>query len=333
MLIKLFNLVKMTWMLTWRMLLAGVFLFNGRYNDETPLVALLISVIMIFGFNKTLVMFPLVQLFGKRPVLVPADGSGSTKVRTPAAPKQPGDDTSPEKQGYSERTSTKGRITGFEPEALETIPVPNFPTMTGVPGAGLHDATGMTQTNISLGVQGEENFAKALSKVRLIGNFATVWSVPVPDQESFKPGPYGTDIDCVLATANTIYLVDLKNYKSGDVRYYAKGNELFCEDNGTGNQVGETKTMSRNMEMATNAMKYHFPQAKIIPVVVFMPTNNGEATLDNVFWPGRIRAVNLAQFLAELSFEEKFEWNMPHAGAMSRIGHLLARANKDKKNK
>jgi len=340
MLIKLLNLVKMTWMLTWRMLLAGVFLFHGKYNDETPLIALLISVIMIFGFNKTLTIFPLLRILRKRPPVVPADGSGEVEERPRIKPKQPQsgkdrgiDKNAPQITGFVGTATNNGRITGFEPKALEEIPVPSFPNMTGVPGANLHDATGMIERNISLGVKGEENFAKALYKTRLLGKFATTWSVPVPAEDSFVPGPYGTDIDCVLATKNSIYLLDLKNYKSGDVRYYTYRNELYCEDLPTGKQVGETKTMSRNMEMAMSVMQHHFPDVKIIPLVVFMPTDKGEGVLDNVFWPGRIRAVNLAQFLAELTFEEEFAWNMPHSGAFGRIGNLLNMANKQKKGK
>jgi len=333
---KLIHFVKMSWMLTWRLLLLDAIVFGGRSDTLLLAAAIIGSFVSVFFFNRTLVTFPLIRLLRKRPLVVPADGFGdaprpaaqprtyqpaATSGRGPGRPHvgTPG-------TGTVSTASGNGRMTGFEPSALKNLKVPEFPTMTGKPGAGLHGAAGMSQTNITLGVAGEENFAKALGLSRMLGRFATTWSVPVPDQDAFVPGPYSTDIDCVLATGSAIFLVDLKNYKSGDVRYYNRGNQLYCEDGSTGKQVGEVKTMSRNMEMATSAMRHHFPQANIVPVVVFMPTDKGEATLDNVVWPGGVPAMGLTDFLSVLANQQDFAWNMPHAGAMSRVGSLLKMA-------
>jgi len=334
---KIVNFIKMSWMFFWRLSIFSTLFFRSEYNNQVIWAALLISAVMVFGFNKTFVIFPIFKVLSKRPPLVPADGSGERPVvphRPRAYPKKKSPtktDTQTEvivnvgQLDYVRSATARGRITGFEPKTLDEMPLPHLPNMTGVPGEGLKKATEMDQQRINLGVQGEQNFAKAMHKASLLHRFSTIWSVPVPDQERFIPGPYDTDIDCILATKNSIYLIDLKNYKSGDVRYYAKTPLLLAEDIPTGKQVGEVKRMSRNMEMATNAMRYHFPEAKIVPVVIFMPTNKGEGIIDNVYWPGNVRAVNLAQFMAELSFEEDFTWDTAvYGGAFARMGNLLS---------
>ena len=334
---KLIHFVKMSWMLIWRLLLIDAIVFGGRSDTLLMAAALIGSFISIFVFNRTLVTFPLIRLLRKRPIVVPADVH--TETARPAQPRAPrpvvtgtGRGTAagrgpvkagPTLTGFVGSATRNGRITGFEPGALKAVPVPNLPNMIGKPGAGLHGAAGMTQTNITLGVAGEENFAKVLRMTNQLGRFNTVWSVPVPDQDSFVPSRYGTDIDCVLGTGSAIFLVDLKNYKSGDVRYYNVDNELYCEDVATGKQVGETKTMSRNMEMATNNVRRHFPGANIVPVVVFMPTDKGEGVLDNVVWPGGVPAMNLSDFLSVLANQQDFSWSLPHAGALGRMGNLL----------
>lgn len=335
---KLIHFVKMSWMLTWRMLVIGTILFAGRHNDILPWVAIGASAVLVFVFNKTLVTWPLIRLIGGRKVIIPADswGDGVTTQQRPSRPTQNRGPVRPSrptpnsgvvvnvgKLEYVQGATNPGRMTGFEPKVLEARPVPHFPLMLGKPGAGLHGATGMSKTNIDLGVKGEENFARALASVNQLARFSTIWSVPVPDQDRMVPGPYGTDIDCILSTESAIFLVDLKNYKSGDVRYHNKANLLLCDDGATGKQVGEVKTMSRNMEMATNVVRKHFPNANIVPVVVFMPTDKGEGVLDNVVWPGGIPAMNLTEFISVLQNQGDFNWSTPHGGAVARLGNLL----------
>lgn len=333
---KVFHLLKMTWMFSWRAIVLHAIFFPGRYNATVLVtVALIASGVLVFGFNKAIAVFPIFRLLGRRQVLIPADGSGERVERPPVQRKAPRKSESGNSQEmvdrlhkmqnleYTHKATLNGQITGYEPSILDVLPLPKLPIMNGVPGAGLRNSTAeFEEEHVNMGVKGEENFAKALHKAQLLSRFHTIWSVPVPAQDRFAPGPYDTDIDCILATDKNIYLVDLKNYKSGQVRYYAEGNALFCEDIPTGKQVGEVKVMSRNMQMAIEAMRHHFPEAAITPVVVFMPTDKGEAVIDNVFWPGRIRAVNLRQFLFELSLENGFNWNLPHAGAFARMGNL-----------
>lgn len=332
---KLIHFAKMSWMLLWRFLIIGAVLFAGRYSDLFIGAAFVIAGVSVFVFNRTLLTWPIFRLLTRKRFVIPANSWGTDGA---TAPKRPTHSAGPSRSrgpgkphvgtpglgGPKLQSATaSGRITGFEPSALEHRPVPHAPAMIGVPGAGLHGAVGMAQVNIDLGVKGEENFARALAATGQIDRFSTVWSVPVPDQKSFVPGPYSTDIDCVLATGSAIFLVDLKNYKSGNVRYYNHGNQLYCEDVPTGKLVGEPKTMSRNMEMATAAVRNHFPKANIVPVVVFMPTDKGEGVLDSVVWPGDVPAMNLTEFLSVLANQQDFGWGLPHAGVVGRMGNLL----------
>lgn len=332
---KLIHFAKMSWMLYWRLLVIGTIFFASRHNDIFPWVAIGIAAISVFVFNQTLLTWPVLRFFTGKRNLIPADSWGSNAETAPtktprSSNRRPGRPHvgTPGISTHAEQplaTATRnGRITGYEPRNLQSQPVPKAVTMYGVPGEGLHGASGMTQQNIGLGVQGEENFARALANTGDLQRFTSVWSVPVPDQNSFTPGPYGTDIDCVLGTGSAIFLIDLKNYKSGDVRYHARGNQLYCEDVPTGKQVGAPKTMSRNMEMATNAMKAHFPKANIVPVVVFMPTDKGEGLIDDVSWPGGVLAMNLSDFLNVLANQQNFDWKLPHSGVIGRISNLLS---------
>lgn len=325
-------------MLSWRLLMVDAVIFRGGYDTKFLILAVLISGFMAFFLNKTITAFPLIRLIMRKPVIVWADGfSNDNEPRVvksrPATPREKAKLAEPVKVVQRVKTATtNGYMTGFEPSALASIPIPDFPTMDGVPGASLGEENEMDEAAVKLGIMGEQNFARALAVTRLIGRFGSVWSVPVPDPEVFEPAAYNADIDCVIATGTCIYLVDLKHYKSGNVRYYHNGNQLFCEDVATGALVGETKTMSQNMSTATRVMKHHFPKVVIKPVVVLMPTDKGEGIIDNVMWPGNIQAMNLTQFISQLQADRDFSYSTPQGGALSRISSLAKRKrNQNKK--
>ena len=338
---KLIHFAKMSWMLFWRFTIIGVILFGGRYNDAIFWGSLIAAGIMVFVFNRTLLTWPIVRLIMRKQVVIPANGwagDHSSQRPTQSAPSYAPNHYAPQGKGPGrphlgpiggpstvgtvQVATENGRITGFEPRTLQSRPVPKMHSMIGAPGAGLQGAQGMAQINIDLGVQGEENFARALAATNQLHRFSTIWSVPVPDFKSFTPGKYDTDIDCIVATSTAIFLVDLKNYKSGNVRYTSQGDQLYCEDVPTGQAVGQPKKMSHNMEMATAAVRNHFPKANIVPVVVFMPTDKGEGVLENVVWPGGIPAMNLTEFLSVLAQQQDFSWNLPHGGAVSRLANF-----------
>ena len=206
-----------------------------------------------------------------------------------------------------------GLTTGYEPSTLKRQSTSiSFTSgkMHGRPGQGLEYATNLDEKRRALGVRGERNFAQALGMNGLLNRFHTVWSVPVPSESRdalghLQVGRFDTDIDCVIAAGDALYLVDLKNYASGDVIYFNEGDELYCQDASTGHSVGDPRKMSRNMEMATNIILEVFPAPfDVRPCVVFMPTDKGEGGIEGVYWPGRIQALNLTDFLAHLGEQD-----------------------------
>lgn len=339
---KILHFIKMSWMLIWRvMLFTTFFAFANPWQSNLYWAALIVSAVSVFGFGKALRTWPIIRaLFMRdtvvldfnysRPYIKPGTRTVPARGPRPTAPPRsnpaPQYGTIPHVRGPQINSATQnGRLTGFEPYALQNVAVPRHHRMIGVPGAGLQNATGMTQTNISLGTKGEENFAKVLHKTGALDKFRTVWSVPVPSMDRFEPNKYKTDIDCIIETATAVFLVDLKNYKSGDVTYYTIDDELYCKDNATHQPVGDIKKMSRNMEMATNAVRKHFPQANVVPVVVFMPTDKGEGELKDVIWPGNVPAMNLSEFLDVLDTQNRSVAGSPHATAAVRLGGLIGR--------
>lgn len=341
---KLFHLVKMSWMFSWRLLIVSVVISAGRLNDAVIPVAVILAAVMIFGFNKALRTWPLARLLTRALWLIPADTWGPESQETHKkylaekekdrqrkhARKNPSyrlpAKLRPTFSGFTDRASANGRMTGFEPRILESNSVPHSPLMVGAPGKNLGDGSDFSEEHIALGRQGEENFARALQKEHLLNSFLSIWSVPVPDKDStaLLGNAFGWDIDCVLATRDVIYLVDLKNYKGGSVKYETFEDLLYCSDIPTDSKVGEPKTMSKNMFYATQTMRRHFPNVQFAPVVVFMPTNKGEAILDDVFWPGGIPAMNLSQLLEALKAQKPYDSTAqtPTAIAASRISFL-----------
>lgn len=324
---KIVNVPKVLWMLFWRLSFATLF-FTGSFPFYRNLtISLVASLILVLGFNRTIKIFPLINLIrGKGIFRIIGDSDGQLAFRRGGASSTSGGRTFiPHSSNVIETAFANGRITGYEPRNLAMLDVPKGALVVGSPGKGLSSASNMSQKNISLGQMGETNFAKVLGKERITRRLMTLWSVSVPDKNSLTPGPYGTDIDCIVVTGDTVYLIDLKNYKSGDVTYRSDGQKLYTIDNTTGNLVGEPKTMSRNMEMATDIMRSHFPGINFVPAVVFMPTDKGEGIIDDVYWPGNIKAVNLSDMLEHLSLQMSYSPKTDVAKVSRSIRHLIAR--------
>lgn len=206
-----------------------------------------------------------------------------------------------------ERATRPGTVTGFEPRDLDGVELVRSPLMHGNPGVGLGDS-GFDATAVRLGQKGEVNFAKALAKTGLLSRFATFWSIHMLAKDTY--GTEAADVDCAIITGHTIWLVDVKYYAGGDVVYRAEGDRrLVCYDGATGQQVGKTKTMSKNMQMAVDRFRSRYQNYKTFRLearVVFVPTNSGSGRIEGVQWPGGVPAVTLADFLAELRAEPSF---------------------------
>lgn len=200
------------------------------------------------------------------------------------------------------RTQRGGRH-GLEPAILEPVQLSPSPTMIGWPGKGL-DRSGFASNQVELGQRGELLLAKALTYTGIIKSIATLWSLTSPDKHG-RPNQYGTDIDCVIVTGTTIYLVDAKYYAAGNVTYRSRGDYLYCTDNVSGMLIGQPRKMGKNMAWTRATLSTMFPGIPIIALVCFIPTEKGEASLANVEWPGGVPAYTLSTFLTNLCTDVK----------------------------
>lgn len=217
----------------------------------------------------------------------------------------------PRYSGQRAQASGPGQISGYEPRTIDTTRFQNSNLIFGSPGAGL-SAAGFSKAATQMGQDGELRFAKALVKAELIDRVATFWSVSLPAEVSRRvargatmaeDAKFNTDIDVVVFTGTVIYLVDVKNYRSGGITYYTSRDSsvLISLDDATHEMVGEEKHPSRNMIMALDRFKKMFPNKNVQARIVFVPRDEGEATLRGATWPGGIPAVRLTDFLAELT--------------------------------
>lgn len=208
--------------------------------------------------------------------------------------------------------SGPGVLTGYEPNRLEEVVVPSLPYSFGTPGLGLSGAHGrrFPSEAVRKGREGELNFARALVVTGLLERFAVFWSVHVPGEQAGPSTSSRADIDCVIATGNHLWLVDVKNYMQGDLTWRVERGRLAAIDHRTGAYIGRTRSMGRNMETSTARVRDKLTQlglrCQVRPVVVMMPTEAGMGRIENVEWPGGIPAMGLPEFLDLLRADKPF---------------------------
>ena len=199
------------------------------------------------------------------------------------------------------RPSAKGRMTGFEPAKLRSYHAPISLHAQGLAGLGLFDS-GFDSGNIYNGQRGEVGFYKALCLEDLIDDCSSYWSVAMPGDDGVaRPdSKFQTDVDCIVVQGETMYLIDLKYYASGDVTWHTLDRQwLLCRDNATGEQVGKPRHMSRNMAMAQDRFQRIFPGLQIKSYVVLIPTQDGLGNIaPGTAWPGNVELINLPDILA-----------------------------------
>lgn len=315
------QLLKLWWMAFWRM-----WLFASFLNVVNLLVIATLSFIAAFvmrvSYKHSLEIFPMWKLFTRQNPLIdlrPRKRGTRTVRRTPSRPSPTID-----------REFAPGAYTGYEPQRIENLPIPSSRLMHGKPGAGLSNS-GFGSEAIALGQRGEENFAKVLSVALHNNGFPIIeatdsfWSVGMPNKYAADKRDllYDGDIDCIFVSATTIYLLDLKYYKGGNVSYRSFGDQLMCVDLATGRPNGEKKTMSRNMATAQERFSSLFPNMKVESRVVFMPTERGIPQVEGVYWPGGIPAVGLMGILDELDQVRPASTNRHAKDAANKISHLL----------
>lgn len=305
--------IKMTWMFFWRLFILSV--LSGEVHLFAVLsISMIAAGVLRFGLKKTIHVFPIITLFMRKKVIL-----NIVNPYAPSTPVQQNNSLPYENKNIITQASRGGIITGYETHILKDVPVPDtnyVSRMRGIPGSGLDSATHMEGENITSGQIGESNFSKALSITTIYGNnqgftdersiinnVNTFWSVAMPTAYDIaKRDKYDTDIDCIVVSDNEILLVDTKYYSSGDVTYKMHDNMIYCEDNNMNNTlVGKPHEMTKNMAMAQERIQKHFPNMRVSSIVVLMPTYSGSPKIDNVYWPGNIKAVNINEALERVS--------------------------------
>lgn len=329
--------IKVWWMAFWRFNFFAAFFLPTPTPDILFTIWLLAStfaIVLVLLLGHTVRTFPLFNMLRGRAPLI-RFRRPSPSARRPLLPGQqpvalPGSTwptSAPQAAPRLDRATGKGRMTGYEPKTLASIEIQKSPWIIGNPGFGL-GSSGFDATSVKLGQQGEQNFARALKKCGLIDRFQSFWSCAMPSAHGLYRDPqFDTDVDCILFNGKTVYLVDLKNYKGGAVTYKEKAGSLICVDDGTQQQLAISAKRSRNMQMALERFRKHFYGTGIAieARVVFMPTDAGVGRIQNVYWPDRIPALYLDDFLQELSRSAGFTASKHHEWAGAQLRGLVKR--------
>lgn len=300
--------LRMWWMFTWRSAVLSVL---ATASVSYILTAVMLSLVtafilrVILGFN--LFAGPVMRLIRRQPAFQLSRKSVlRIRLKTTALDKQPTSD-------FFDFDYSR-----FSPRGLGNVSLPSSNSMYGVPGAGLSDSN-FSDLHIELGQRGEENFAKSLGLYtnaegkRLINTLTTFWSVAMPSAKnpSLHDEKFETDIDCIAIAGKTVYLIDLKFYESNGAVYSSHDDQLFVHG-----KTSRTVKMTRNMAMAQDRFRKAFPNVKFESRVVFVPTGDKPAILNNVEWPGKIPAVNLHEILNELATKS----TTPSTAASRKVG-------------
>lgn len=310
------ELLKLTWMGFWRMWLFAAFM-NVANLPVIVILSFAAAFVLRVVLKHDLEIFPMWKLFNRQNPL-------TDLRRRKRAPK------TSERLTDADRAFVPGAITGYEPQSIESVKISTTNLMHGTPGVGL-SSSGFGADAIKLGQRGEANFAKTLSVALhksgrpIIESTDTFWSVAMPSKISASKRDllFESDIDCIVVSADTIYLLDLKYYTGGNVAYRTIEDQLHCVDLSTGEAANSPKKMSRNMEMAQTRFKALFPKMNVKSRVVFMPTERGIPRVTGVYWPGNIPAVGLMSILNELSHITPAEASKPAKAARVQIARLL----------
>lgn len=311
------QLLKLWWMSYWRIWLV-LGLLGGVNNIPILMISLMVAFTLRFVFKKSIRIFPMWKLFNREDPVIDLSPRKRT-YRTTSTPLNSAD------QAYA-----PGALTGYEPQRIESVRIPNTSLMHGTPGVGL-SSSGFGAEAIALGQKGEENFAKTLSVAvhksgrPIIESTDTFWSVGMPSRTSAdrRDPEFESDIDCIVVSADTIYLLDLKYYTGGNVSYSTYNDQLLCTDLATGQPANEPKKMSRNMAMAQDRFTRLFPKMTVKSRVVFMPTERGIPRVTGVYWPGGIPAVGLMSILNELGHINPAATSREASIAKRQIARLL----------
>lgn len=264
-----------------------------------------VTVIMLVAFAAEIVhAFGGTSLFKKRPAA----------VRTPSTQQSRTQPVGPVRYHVKDNPSSEtDESYGITDDEMKTKLKSCKAMVRGVPGYGL-GASGFEQKRIDDGQKGERSLAKALIHYGLMDdpNIHVWFSVRNPGDESGK-----TDIDCIIAKGDTMWLLDAKHYMperegawldapynvgSIDHTWYLPTSESPLTDPATANSSSHLKKLydaSSNMDWARDKVREKLAGlVKTDAVVLLTRTSKGvHGTLDATVWPGNIPACNVDNWI------------------------------------
>lgn len=171
----------------------------------------------------------------------------------------------------------------------------------GYPGSGLQDSN-FAQHHIISGAKGETVFAKLLTWDNLLSRCISFWSVANIDDNGL-PHASGADIDCMLLFGDCLFIIDVKNYRSG-VAYanLIPDKAMVAYSPVEKVLVRSPYVHSANMALAQAHLQRYLRASgsnlKVKAYVVLVPGPKGQGDVPgDVRWPGGIPAMNYTRFL------------------------------------
>lgn len=212
-------------------------------------------------------------------------------------------------QNWREQAVGPGTTTGYEPAALSSVVSGSSPHTYGAPGLALQHARGRGAARAR---EGHDLFARALTREGLIDRFAIFWHVQLPEDGAVGANSQtSAAVDCVILTGRSLWLIDVKNYAQGGVRWLTDGTDLVATDTVDGGQVGETRVMGPSISTARDRWQAKVSavglRTRVKAAVTLLPRDTGLGEISGLTWTGGVPIQGLPQLLDFLKKEPAFD--------------------------
>ena len=226
-------------------------------------------------------------------------------------------------QRWREVAVGPGQQTGLEPDALADQPIATDPNVWGAPGLSLGNAQDQAAKRVR---EGQQHFARALSARGIHAKHAVFWNVQLPQEGAVGASLNAVGgVDCVVLTGRSLWLIDVKNFAQGGVRWLTDGDQLVAVDLTDGGQVGEARLMGKSLSVARDRWVAKLDgmgiRAKVHAEVTMLPRHNGLGDIPQLSWTGNVPISGVGSLLDRLARESAFD---PDARHMDLIVQMLA---------
>lgn len=180
-------------------------------------------------------------------------------------------------------------------------------------------AKGLAKSNFDkkskfAGIEGEKKFLQELEKSKITKDYDVWCSLKIPNSK------YRTDVDFAITNNKEIILIDVKMWQGG--KHYWSLNGIPFKGLSPMKKNGKIG-LSKNMQMAVEAYKKHFPEMTVSAKVVFVPTNNKKtpkpASVFFLKWPGNINSIQMNDFIKSIKRKRKTKTNEHTTNKMKKL--------------